>query len=406
MIAKTIKTIQDFNEVFHLLERTLKHESNHTDASFLAYFEPFKHIKHTNLSNQDYFNVLVKVIFYSGYKASEVDKVMPAIVRTFNNFEKVANFAEDDLYDIIGKDEIINNRKKLQAIVDNAKTFTQIIKQHGSIERFIKDFDATASDEKLFKLVEALQRTFVYLGPITVYHFLTDIGFRVLKPDRVIMRIFYRLGFIPSEKHYLEAIFVGRKFAEATGYPIRYIDIILVSYGQLDLANLTSICTTLNPKCHRCGVKAYCLYANGGLSQPILIDKPKLEKNQQIKKQGENFELSKDISIQNYQLFIKNAIEKFGMTLKQSKSDPTLYSIFGGKLTLQFSIRPSKMVSVWQINDTILQSIPYDYSSLNPTIVAMKLNRRLTIPLDTFAELERKIIAFILETIDSSSGRH
>lgn len=45
----------------------------------------------------------------------------------------------------------------------------------------------------------ALQERFEYLGEITVYHVLTDIGLPVLKPDRVVTRMFARLGITAVE---------------------------------------------------------------------------------------------------------------------------------------------------------------------------------------------------------------
>jgi DNA-3-methyladenine glycosylase I len=35
-----------------------------------------------------------------------------------------------------------------------------------------------------------------------------------------------------DEKNYDQAIMQGLKFSKETGYPIRYIDIIIVKYGQ------------------------------------------------------------------------------------------------------------------------------------------------------------------------------
>ena len=91
---------------------------------------------------------------------------------------------------------------------------------------------------------------------------MTDIGLNVLKPDRVIMRIFKRLDLVSSEDDFLGAIEVGRKFSEAVKEPIRYIDIIFVYYGQLDSPIFEYICSERNPRCDRCGVNEYCSYKN------------------------------------------------------------------------------------------------------------------------------------------------
>jgi len=112
-------------------------------------------------------------------------------------------------------------------------------------------------------LKEELEYRFAGLGPITTYHVLTDIGLRVIKPDRVICRIFKRLGLIESEEQLLKTVIQGRKFADATGLPIRYIDIVFVSYGQVQSQEFglsRGICLEKNPLCSACGATAHCRY--------------------------------------------------------------------------------------------------------------------------------------------------
>ena len=94
---------------------------------------------------------------------------------------------------------------------------------------------------------------------------MTDIGLNVLKPDRVILRIFYRLGLIDNEEDLFSAVKVGRLFSRETKLPIRYIDIIFVSYGQLNQEKMECICSEKNPKCLKCGVKNYCNYYIGSV---------------------------------------------------------------------------------------------------------------------------------------------
>jgi DNA-3-methyladenine glycosylase I len=80
-------------------------------------------------------------------------------------------------------------------------------------------------------------KRFGYLSKVTSLHFLTDVGMPVLKPDRVIRRIFYRLGLLEdaddSERTLMKTVAEGNVFAQATGHPIRYIDLVFVAYGQM-----------------------------------------------------------------------------------------------------------------------------------------------------------------------------
>lgn len=119
----------------------------------------------------------------------------------------------------------------------------------------------------LILLKEDLEVRFDGLGGITAYHVLTDIGLNVLKPDRVICRLFQRLGLIKGDedvfnKQPLTTIIEGRKFAAATGHPIRYIDIVFVAYGQvksIEFGVERGICTD-NPSCNVCHATEFCNY--------------------------------------------------------------------------------------------------------------------------------------------------
>jgi len=158
---------------------------------------------------------------------------------------------------------MIRNRRKIKACIENAKAFQTIIQKHDSFQNYIESFNPRESFENLIILKEELENRFSGLGKITSYHFLTDIGLPVLKPDRVICRIFERLGLINSREQYLEAIIQGRNFAEATGHPIRYIDNVFVAYGQVQSKEFgieRGICLETNPSCHLCGARDYCNY--------------------------------------------------------------------------------------------------------------------------------------------------
>lgn len=144
---------------------------------------------------------------------------------------------------------MIKNVNKITAVIENAKVFNEIVNKYDSFYNYLKSFEPESSFENLMLLKEELEYKFTYLGGITVYHFLTDIGLDVLKPDRVLTRIFKRLGLIEDEKQLLKTVIQGRKFAEATGKSIRYIDIIFVTYGQ---QTKEGICFSKNPRCNIC----------------------------------------------------------------------------------------------------------------------------------------------------------
>lgn len=128
---------------------------------------------------------------------------------------------------------MIRHRRKIEACIANAREFDALLKQHGSFSKYLESFGCLREEATIKKLRADLMDRSRYLGKITSYHFLTELGLDVIKPDRVICRVFERLGLIDARKNIDQAVEVGRRIAGATGYPTRYVDAVLVKYGQV-----------------------------------------------------------------------------------------------------------------------------------------------------------------------------
>jgi len=222
--------------------------------------DKFKRFATRCLSDDEYFSTLVFVAFYSGFKAAAVTSKRPVIERHFPSWQVVAEYGESDIRRILDDPHMIANERKVRACVDNARTFRDTVKRHGSFKAFLDQHLPSGSFEDLMLLKELLETTFAYLGGVTVYHFMTDIGLNVLKPDRVICRLFHRLGLLDNEDQLLKSIMEGRRFAAATGLPIRYIDIVLVVFGQVaspELGIVKGVCLNA-PRCDVCSIRQHC----------------------------------------------------------------------------------------------------------------------------------------------------
>ncbi len=223
----------------------------------------FKHFETRELSDSDYYQILVNIVFYSGFKAATVSSKLETIHKHLGDFEIVADYEDQDIERILTDKNMIRHSGKIKACVKNARAFRDIIRKHGSFQNYIEEFNGKESEDGFVQLKEELKEVFSWLADVTVYHFLMDIGFQVLKPDRVICRIFERLGLIENRKRINQAILQGKKFAQATGHPIRYIDIIFVAYGQdksIEFGITNGICSEKNPLCHLCQAKSFCNY--------------------------------------------------------------------------------------------------------------------------------------------------
>ncbi|MBN1453363.1 MAG: DNA-3-methyladenine glycosylase I [Anaerolineales bacterium] len=252
--------MKDYNAIFESIEEVLLKAGSKNLPKKL---DGFKHLHGQTFSDNEYFSKLIDVIFYSGFRASTVTEKIDVIHKHFPNFEIVARYDEQAIKNILADEKMIRNRLKIKACVENAKTFNAILFESGSFQNYIDSFSALSSFENLILLKEELEYRFAGLGRITTYHYLTDIGMPVLKPDRVICRIFKRLGLIENEQQLLKTVIQGRKFAEATGLPIRYIDVVFVVYGQVQSKEFgieRGICLETNPSCQVCGARDYCNY--------------------------------------------------------------------------------------------------------------------------------------------------
>lgn len=254
--------MKDYKSIFNLIENTLRKENGLTNSRFDKIFKSFKRFvinKYKNMTDGDIYWALVKVIFYSGMRAATVSGRMDAIKKYFYDFEKVRNFSDKTIKSLLNNSEVIRNERKIRACVNNAREFEVVLSKYKSFGKYLESF------KSLDKLCEDLQARFEFLGGITVNHFLMDLGFDLVKPDRVLCRIFSRLGLIRNPSDIVGAISVGLKMARATGYPARYIDIVLVKYGQIGEEEgfyiKDGICLEKKPKCNVCGVKKHCKWA-------------------------------------------------------------------------------------------------------------------------------------------------
>ena len=56
------------------------------------------------------------------------------------NYNKIANYKEDKIKELLNNKEIIRSRRKIEAIISNAKIYIEIQKEWGSFNRYIWHF--------------------------------------------------------------------------------------------------------------------------------------------------------------------------------------------------------------------------------------------------------------------------
>ncbi|MFV2015231.1 MAG: DNA-3-methyladenine glycosylase I, partial [Candidatus Heimdallarchaeota archaeon] len=68
----------------------------------------------------------------------------------FSNFDpvKISKWSEADIIEALESPLIVRNPKKIKATVDNANAFQQIVKEHGTFEKYIESMKEMEYEEK------------------------------------------------------------------------------------------------------------------------------------------------------------------------------------------------------------------------------------------------------------------
>ena len=140
-----------------------------------------------NTDDSYLFEILVLMNFQSGLTWATLLKKREAFREAFDGFDvdKVANFDEDKINELLLNKDIIRNRKKINAVINNAKVFIEIQNEFGSFYEYIKTFTngeiyhirgQTENDLSRNMVKDLKNRGMRYLGPITMYSYLQTVG--------------------------------------------------------------------------------------------------------------------------------------------------------------------------------------------------------------------------------------
>ena len=116
-------------------------------------------------------------VFQCGLSWKIVLVKRPAFVKAFKGFKPklVARFTKRDVDRLCDNADIIRNRRKIEAIVDNARVFLDLSKKHGSYLTWLKSLPATTPAQRA-ALYPLFRETFSFMGPETTKCYLMGIG--------------------------------------------------------------------------------------------------------------------------------------------------------------------------------------------------------------------------------------
>lgn len=138
--------------------------------------------------DDDYlFEILVLVNFQTGLSWEIMLKKREDFRIAFDGFdvEKIAGYDEKRIEELLKNENIIRNKNKIKAVINNAKVFIKIQEDYGSFYDYIKTFTKGQIFHERGLTESELSRTMVkdlkkkgmkYLGPITMYSYLQTVG--------------------------------------------------------------------------------------------------------------------------------------------------------------------------------------------------------------------------------------
>lgn len=138
--------------------------------------------------DDDYlFEILVLVNFQTGLSWEIMLKKREDFRIAFDGFdvEKIAGYDEKRMEELLKNENIIRNKNKIKAVINNAKVFIKIQEDYGSFYDYIKTFTKGEIFHERGLTESELSRTMVkdlkkkgmkYIGPITMYSYLQTIG--------------------------------------------------------------------------------------------------------------------------------------------------------------------------------------------------------------------------------------
>jgi DNA-3-methyladenine glycosylase I len=139
------------------------------------------------------FEFLVLEGFQAGLTWELILKRREAFRKAFDDFnpKKIATYTQRDVKRLINNPDIIRNKAKITATINNARRFTEIQKEFGSFDKFIWQFvkgktinhnlktfsnlpSETEESRKMSK--ELKNRGFKFVGPTICYAFMQAVG--------------------------------------------------------------------------------------------------------------------------------------------------------------------------------------------------------------------------------------
>lgn len=158
---------------------------NPKNAAYIKYHDKEWGVQ--NFNEQYLFEMLILESFQAGLSWECVLNKREAFRKAFGGFnaEKIATYDDDKITELQNNKDIIRNKLKIQAAINNAKIFLEIQKEYGSFREYLKGFTGEQQiievDKTTSSLSDALsadlkKRGMKFVGSTIIYSYLQAIG--------------------------------------------------------------------------------------------------------------------------------------------------------------------------------------------------------------------------------------
>ena len=138
--------------------------------------------------DHELYELLILEMFQAGLSWETVLNKRENFRKAFDNFDwnKIVNYDEDKINELMQDKGIIRNRKKIEATINNTKVFLNIQKEYGSFANFIWSFtdnkviitDSKVVSNELSDTIskELRKRGMKFVGTVIIYSYLQAVG--------------------------------------------------------------------------------------------------------------------------------------------------------------------------------------------------------------------------------------
>lgn len=123
-------------------------------------------------SLDDYLEIQTKAVFQSGMSWKVVEAKWPTTREALDEFQvgAIASYGPERIAALGDDTRVIRNKRKLAAIVENARKMIELDDLHDGFKNYLRSFD------NFYDLMADVRKQFKFMGPVGIYYWLWVVG--------------------------------------------------------------------------------------------------------------------------------------------------------------------------------------------------------------------------------------